>query len=156
MRGGGTAAGRAKDNFHDNVRYQFWHWCLMTLGIDFASIWNPFSIQIYVLGQRFFFMSWGIDFLLIIIKNGSHFVPGDVLFLVIFLHLDRSCSPGCVLGHPLAHCDTWLASFWRLCYLDGSILASDFFLFGTRICKASVEQPQGFLNFGVGGMRRSL
>ena len=55
-------------------------------------------------------MILGMVFLMIFFKNGSHSVPGDAPFR----HVDRSWSPGCVLGRPLAHFGTLLVPLGAL------------------------------------------
>ena len=71
------------DDLCDLFRYLFWHWFLINLDIDFASILAPVWYQIPSLfGDRFY----------IFLLHG------------IFIDLGAKCGPGCGLGcspfHP--------------------------------------------------------
>ena len=114
----------------------------MTCGIDVACILeSPLASNSMFARSRYFDYS-GIVFLLSLFKNDSHFVPGDAPVLATFSHLDRYCSPGCDLGRPVDHFGILLVPFSRFGYLSGSISVLEIILFGTQICKESVEQPK--------------
>ena len=54
------------DDFPDLFRYQFWHWFLMTFGIDFGSILGPLWHQIPCFLVIVFLMNCWIDLLSIV------------------------------------------------------------------------------------------
>ena len=127
------------DDLHDFCSLPVWHWFLMTFGIDFDSILAPLWHQNQ---WCFIIFSFSDSILSIFIRKCSQFVPGDAPFLDTFSHLDPSCSQGVFWDVPWPTLAPFLVPFLSFGYLFDSILASEMFLFGIRICKASVEQPQ--------------
>lgn len=105
------------DDVHDLFCFLFWHEFLITFGIVVASILAPVWYRITYL-FTIVFHDFGDDFL---VGLYQHFVPGGAPFLNTFSHLDRSCSPGCVLGRPLANFGTLLAPVVANCSVNFGI-----------------------------------
>ena len=80
-------------NFHDFLdlfRYQFWHWFLMSFGIDFGSILEAFCNYFYVFSVSFFAsIFWSTFWWKIDQKWLRGNLPGVSLFRLFF---DHTCT----------------------------------------------------------------
>ena len=78
------------DDFPDLFRYQFWHWFLMSFGIDFGSILGPLCQQIPCFLEIVLLMICWIFFIRSLTKMVTKDIwfvsPFSVLFRILFLH----------------------------------------------------------------------
>jgi hypothetical protein len=128
-----------KHDFGFFFRHLFWHWLLMSFGIDFGFILGPFGVISHVLSRSIF--EWISDG--IFNGFGTKMVPTlrglAPPFLFFFAPVPSLFRRECLwrfLGsfcHPFGFVWVVFGTFLAL------ILASKILLFGIRICKALAD-----------------
>ena len=124
------------DDLRDLFRYLFWHWFLINLDIDFASILAPVWYQIPCLfGDRFIFFVACFFY-----RFGSQIWSRVWSWMLSFSSLFRPRSAGGVFEGSLAHCGSLSARFWlpfgSMLVILGTLFAQ-FWIFLVRFFSAS-------------------
>ena len=105
-------------NFHDLFRYLFWYWFLMTLGINFGSIWYCFALPNSILCWRLFCDVFLNDILIDLgAKCGPRDSPGCFLFPHVFDPVPKVVFlkvPWLTLAPNLALCSQFWVPFGSL------------------------------------------
>ena len=121
------------DDFPDLFRYQFWHWFLMTFGIDFGSILGPLWHQIPCFLVIVFLMVFWIGFWP---KWFQKIYGASLPFRLCFASFFRTLVPFTSVRPTSARNQNYLSFFFK--YLKEYIHTCTFYKSKTYKCAATV------------------
>jgi hypothetical protein len=131
--------------FPDLFRYQFWHWFLMSFGMDFTSFWGNLLAWLFMfLGDWFLMFLFDGIFIDLWPKWLQNLIPRTHLFVTFpilfwrrwFMLILRWFTGECRDPGPFWY---YFERFWHPFLINVREMLHKILPFGTRICKVPAD-----------------